>query len=151
MWFWNRWQGRLWNIHPWRAERAAGQTQYRRDVLGGRRLGQMTLRTSVLRVLYFSICFHNSPPPHLLLHLHSADILTNACSLASISLTLSVGSPCLHGPGSLLLEGFSLCLIPCLNTSRSKCFWSLVVFPKALPFLFKPSRQISLPIPSKAV
>ena len=104
------------------------------------------------RVLYFSICFHhNSLPPHLLLHLHSAGILTNNRSLASISLTPSVGSPCLHGPGSLLLEGFSLCLIPCLNTSRSECFWSLVVFPKTLPFLFKPSRQISLPIPSKAV
>jgi hypothetical protein len=35
-------RGRLWNLHPSRAEKAAGQTHCRQDVRGGRRLGQMT-------------------------------------------------------------------------------------------------------------
>lgn len=106
-------------------------------------------------VLFSRICFHhNSLPPNLLLHFHSADISTNACSLASLSLTPSVGSPCSHGPSSHLLEGFSLCLIPCLDTSRSKLFGSWLASLKLFHFfsshqnrflcltLQKPSRRI---------
>lgn len=88
----------------------------------------------------------STPPPWPSLSRH-----INKCLQPGFYLTPSTGSPCLHGPGSFLLEGFFICLNPCLNTSRSECFWSLVVFPKTLPFLFKPSRQISLPIPSKAI
>lgn len=150
MWFWKRWQGRLWNIHPWRAERAAGQTQCRWDMLGGRRLGQMTENKPVSGFVFQHLLPPqlpaSTPPPWPSLSRH-----INKCLQPGFYLTPSTGSPCLHGPGSFLLEGFFICLNPCLNTSRSECFWSLVVFPKTLPFLFKPSRRISLPIPSKAV